>query len=381
MKKIKYIGFYDIKEFKDENRNYGIAGKNKMEYICDSLVNAGYKVEIISPSWSANTRGFYRSRNTKIKNNIYLYVGPTFGARFIISKIFRMLFSWAWLFLYLIFNVKKDEKVIVYHSLGLSYPLFIATVIKRINIILEFEEEYCRIKNQPGLYKWIEKKIINIADRYILPNDLMIEKYCFNKDKCIVIYGQYSIYYQKKIHNTNDNIISLVYAGIIDEDEGSVFKAVELSRYLSGKYRINILGKANKQDLGKLIKLINLINRENECRVNYNGFFEGNHYIRKLLDNHIGLNLREKEADYIDYAFPSKILSYLGAGLRVVSSRIKCVERSKIGDLLYYYDSGKIDEIAETIKKIDLGKPYDSRIRLKELNNQFINDLNNILER
>lgn len=49
-KTIKYIGFYDSSEFIDEKRSISLAAVNKMDYISESIVKAGYNVQIISPS-------------------------------------------------------------------------------------------------------------------------------------------------------------------------------------------------------------------------------------------------------------------------------------------------------------------------------------------
>ena len=61
-KTIKYIGFYDTDDHINENRNTFLAATNKMDYIASAIVKAGYSVDIISPSWSGNAKGYYKRR-------------------------------------------------------------------------------------------------------------------------------------------------------------------------------------------------------------------------------------------------------------------------------------------------------------------------------
>src|SRR5690606_35053088 len=100
--------------------------------------------------------------------------------------------------------------------------------------------------------------------------------------------------------------------------------------YLPNKYRLHILGFGNNSDIEELKKLINYVNKEKgyEC-CRYYGSLDGEKYSEFLLDCDIGLN-PQKEGEYMDFAFPSKILSYLAHGLEVVSTRIKSVEQSKV---------------------------------------------------
>lgn len=73
-------------------------------------------------------------------------------------KIMRIIWSWTWLFFYLVFNVKRGEKIIAYHSLMIDFPLYCAKRIKGFKLILEIEEEYCVVIKQPFFFEWLEKK-------------------------------------------------------------------------------------------------------------------------------------------------------------------------------------------------------------------------------
>ena len=93
----------------------------------------------------------------------------------------------------------------------------------------------------------------------------------------------------------------------------------------------------------------------------------------------IGLSLQNPEASFNMTSFPSKILSYLSNGLRVVSIRIPAIEQSSVGDLLYFYDIQTPEAIANRIKSIEMNCPYDSRKRIKSLREQLKVDLERLV--
>ena len=65
--------------------------------------------------------------------------------------------------------------------------------------------------------------------------------------------------------------------------------------------------------------------------------------------------------------------------MRVVSVRIKALEKSSIGDLLYFYDEQTPEAIAAAVRNIDFSQPYDSRKRIKELDKEFTEKIGEML--
>ena len=112
--KIKYIGFYDSNVYAHENRNTFLAATNKMDYIAETIVRLGKKVEIVSLSWTANKEGYYPSRIAVLSDGVTLTCGSTFGANKRTLRYFRILWSWIWVFWYLVKNTQKGEEIIVY---------------------------------------------------------------------------------------------------------------------------------------------------------------------------------------------------------------------------------------------------------------------------
>lgn len=376
MKKIKYIGFYDVENYAFEKRVRSIAAVNKMNYIASALESAGYKVEIVSPSWSANVDGFYKKRETKLTENVCLKMGPTFGANNFFTKKIRIFLSWAWLFLYFIRNVKKDEKVLVYHSMMAIYPIYFARKIKNFKIILELNEIYQDVAIYSNKLNKKERKIINDSYSYILSTELLKSKININKN-WLINYGNYRV--EETIYAPSNDKIHIIYAGIIDNYKKGAFNALDSAQFLSKEYLIHIIGFGNEMDIIDLQKRIAINNENNECKVIFDGLKTGKEYTEYVSRCHIGLSTQSPDGEYNNTSFPSKVLSYLAMGLRVVSVDIEAIKKSQIGKLLYFYQENNGKSIAEAILKIDIKVPYDSKKILRELDQKFIEDIKNQL--
>ena len=376
IKKVKYIGFYDIESYAFEKRVKSIAAVNKMNYVASAMESAGYNVEIVSPSWSANIGGFYKKRYIKLSENISLKLGPTFGANRFFTKKLRIFLSWIWLFFFLIRNVKKEEKIVVYHSMMAIYPIYYAQKFKKFKIILELNEIYQDVTVLSSKFKKLEMQIINDSEAFILSTELLQSK-IDSKKKFLTNYGNYRILkiedspFKDKIH--------IVYAGVIDRYKAGAFNALDCAQFLSEKYMIHLIGFGNEKDLAELQKTITINNAKNECKVIFDGLKTGQEYIKYVSKCHIGLSTQSPGGEYNNSSFPSKVLSYLSMGLRVVSVDIEAIKKSKIGHLLYYYKENSGKSISEAILKIDVNSAYDGKNSLVELDKKFIEDLKNLI--
>ena len=127
-------------------------------------------------------------------------------------------------------------------------------------------------------------------------------------------------------------------------------------------------------------KQIAEVQKTAECTLTYDGLKSGEEYIQFLQKCQIGLCTQIPNAKYTETSFPSKVLVYLANGLRVLSVRIPAVEQSSVGDMLFYYDEQKPEKIAEAIQSIDVTQLYDSRERLKQLDEKAKNDIQKLVK-
>lgn len=378
MKTIKYIGFY-IKDKNNYRRNGSIAATNKMDYISNAINNAGYKVNIISPSWFSERREGYTKGYTNVESEVKsVTFAPSYNASNRVLIRIRAIFSYIWLFMYLLKNTEKGEDIILYHSLYLINPVLLAKKIKKFNLILEINEIYCDVMKYRKLVQKREKKIFLSANKYIFSTELLNQK--LNKDNkpFVINYGTYGVEEDRK-YKFNDEKIHIVYAGIIDSEKGGATTTVKCAKFFDSNYHVHIIGFGSEKRKKELFELIEKVSKVTDCKLTYDGLLQGEEYIQFLQKCDIGLSAQTPNGAYNDTSFPSKVLSYLANGLRVVSIRIKVVEYSKVGEMVYFYDDNKPEEVANAIKKINFSDVYDSRKKIKELDNLFIVEIKNMI--
>ena len=373
-KKIKYIAFYDNIQNKKENRQNSLAASNKIDYICSCINKADYKVEIISPSWSNNDKGFYKQRTEKINKLTQLRMFNSFGTSNKVLKMFKYMWSLIQLLIYLLKTIKEDEKIIVYHSIILIMPILLIKKIKKFHLVLEVEEVYYKVFESNKFNIFMENLIFKRADSFLFANDSLNDLVNIYNKPAEVIYGVYSNIIPSDPKKEN-NKITVVYAGVIDTIKNGAFNAISAAKFLNENYILKVIGFGSEEDIKLLNETIDEFNKSSRCQIVYDGVKSGKEYINYITDCEIGLSKQRNEGEYLLYTFPSKILSYMSMGLRVVSPEIECVIKSRIGDLLYYYKEETPEKIAEAIMKIEIAEEYDSRSRLVSLDKDLIASL------
>lgn len=376
---IKYIGFYDKLNSKNQ-RNCSLAAVNKMDYICSALNQIGYRVQLVSPSWFVeNTAQKAAESNEKINENTTIIYSPSYATSNRITSHLKTWFSRAWLFCFLLKNTKKGETIIVYHSLMLMIPVLLAKKIKKFKLLLETEEIYQDIVKCSYFTKKLEYKTFEKADAYIFPTELLNEKLNVNNKPYSLIYGTYQVEKERNI-KFNDGKIHAVYAGTFEPRKGGAITAVKTAKYLDENYHIHIIGFGSEKDKLDLLNLIDNISNKTRCEVTFDGCLTGEEYIEFLQKCDIGLSTQIPNAEYNNTSFPSKILSYLANGLRVVSIRIPVLEKSEISNILFYYDTNDPQKIADKINNINLCLPYDSKSEICKLSDKFKMNIKGMLD-
>lgn len=378
MKKVYYIGFYDTYTFENEKRSIAPAGRDKMEYIAKAIEKTGYCVEIISPTWTANKMGKFPRRTIKVSENITLTLCSTFGARNKVMKLLRKYIPLFWLFITLLFRTDKTDKVLVYHSLDLMWPIYLAKRIKKFKLILEVEEIYQDVTQYGKITKKMEYKMFNVADKYLFSNDMLNGIINPNNKPYNIIYGTYHVEKNKRCKFEGGKI-HVVYAGTFDPRKGGSL-AASAATHLPENYHLHIIGFGSDTEKEDMKTLINKISSNAKCTITYDGLLRGEEYIRFLQNCDIGLSTQIPEAAYNETSFPSKILSYMANGLRVVSIRIKAIEMSEVGQAVFYYEEPTPEAIANAIISIDINEPYDSRELIRKLDEDFVRDIKKLVE-
>lgn len=360
-----------------EKRNAVLSSVNKMNYICEALENNGYNTEIVSAS-GATEKKFCKSKKVKLTDKTTLKLFSSLPRlNRIVSVINRVILKTK-LFLYMIKNTNKDSIVMVYHSLGYMSLVKRLKKLKGFKLIIEAEEIYGDVI---GDEKTSQKEydFFKIADGFIFPTELLSEKVNTEKKPEVIIYGTYHI--EKEMPKLfSDGKIHCVYAGTLDPRKGGAIASAESALFLNENYHIHILGFGNEKEKAEMLNTIDTISKKSKAKITYDGLLSGEEYIKFIQCCDIGLSTQNPNGKYNDTSFPSKILSYMANGLRVVSIRIPAIEKSAVGKFMYYYDEQTPENIAKAIKSIDFSEEYDSRKTIGVLDKAFICDLKTMLK-
>ena len=379
-KEIKYIGFYDILRDGRQYRVYSLAAAKKMDYICQEINSMGYKVRIISPSHViAKGNKKIVKQSCSIDKDCLLELPPSCEAKNKFQRVVRVLQARVWLFIYLLKNTERNEKVLVYHNYNLSLPVVLAQKIKKFDIVLEIEEIYSKVWKLSLLQKWKEKRLLKYANNNCLVvSEVLAEELGISEPA--ISYGSYTICDKPHI-KVKDSIIRLVLTGSVDKERGNGFLAVEAMRYLPKDYKLFLSGSVAAKDRDEFIKLIKSVNEElgREACV-YLGLLDDDAYENLLLRSDIALN-PQKDGEFGKYVFPSKILTYLSHGLPVVSTRGESIVKSKLSDVITFSDGYDGKSIAEAIRRVQIQSSKYYLDSLEMLQNDFSIKVKRIFEK
>lgn len=370
MKKIFYISYY-TQPSDNEKRDAVLSAVNKMDYICESLEKNGCEVEIVSASPTLGKK-FGKARIKKITDRTTLKLFFSLpNVNKIVSLANRVCMKTQMLF-YMLKNTKRDSTVIVYHSLGYMSLVKMLKKIKGFKLIIEAEEIYGDVIGNPKIVKK-EYNFFKIADSFIFPTELLSESVNTEKKPEAIIYGTYHIAKEMPKLFT-DGKIHCVYAGTLDPRKGGA-AAAAAALFLNGDYHIHILGFGNEKEKKEMLGIIDDISKKT-----YDGLLSGDEFTSFIQSCDIGFSTQDPSAAFNSTSFPSKILTYMVNGLRVVSIRIPAIEKSAVGKFMYYYDEQTPENIANAVKSIDLADGYDSRKELERIDREFVENIVSLTE-
>ena len=372
---MKYIGYYDCEKNRTENRNYVLAATNKMTYIAKTLAETGIPVEIISASGTKNHAGC-PGKTLTVFPGVTLKLFPSLGSGRRLKRIAARWLLKSRFFLYLMMHIKKGETVIVYHSLGYMGLIRFLRAIKSFRLILELEEIYGDVIGDQRTSE-AERRFAARADGYIFPTLLLREHIGAADKPYVIIHGTYAV--EPRIGNgVGDGKIQVVYAGTFDPRKGGSV-AVTAAAYLPENYHVHILGFGSAADVAAMKEQIAEVASRAKAVITYDGLLSGQEYTRFIQSCQIGLSPQNPDAAFNGTSFPSKILSYMANGLRVVSIRIPAIQHSEVGKYLYYYDTQTPEEIARAIQAVDVNDGYDSRTIINQLHTRFQKEITQLI--
>lgn len=375
---IKYYCYYDS-EKKVVDRSYCLAATNKIDYITQVL-NCSAHVDLISLAGGLNKSSYFNylsGSTTQLDKFKTLKLFPSINSKFMVFRVLGRNFTKILLIYHLVFCCKRGESIIVYHSLGYANIFFILKKIKKIRLILEVEELYADVT---GKAKDREKEIrlFDVADAFIFSTELLAESINITHKPYAVVYGTYKTQYDRNFRFDND-LTHVVYAGTLDPRKGGSAAAAAAAMYLDSSFHIHILGFGSIEEIENIKDQIKSIQEKSPCLITFDGLLSGERFIEFIQACDIGLSTQNPDAAFNATSFPSKILTYLSNGLKVVSIRIPAIEKSSIGRLVHYYDEQTPKNIADSIVLASKKESFDSRKKINELNEDFKQSLQFLL--
>ena len=371
-----YIGFY-ADEKNSQNRRIVLSATNKMKYIIDTIEKIGIKQQLVSFGMTLDKKGYPASLE-KISENVYLKQFKTFGRKNIFTKALDIYFSKLQLICYLLKNVKASDTLLVYHSPAYCKEITFIKKIKKCKLVLEVEEIYGDVSGDKALRKK-ELAVCKRADAFVFPTDMLSSAVNFNNKPYVTIHGTYQVE-EDRCCRFDDGKTHIVYAGTFDPRKGGAGAAVGAAEYLSEQYHIHIIGFGSERQKEDIIKSIADTNKKSAATVTYDGLLSGEEYIKFIQSCQIGLSTQNPSGVYNDTSFPSKILSYMANGLRVVSVDIPAVKTSAVGEHLNYYKNQTPKEISNAIMQTKLDDAYNGREIITNLDNDFSKNIKKLLE-
>lgn len=373
---VHYIG-----SFSRQAEEYGLfqapAAATKMRYIADTIQKQEKLILVSICGIKKHKFSIMPFTKIKISDNETDIIAPSIGAPIKLLRGINLILIWLFLFIYIVFFVKKNDIVLLYHSVAYVNPILFARKIKRFKLILEVEEIYSDVSGKNDIQK--EYRIFKVADAFLSPTKLLLDKINIYQRPAVIIHGTYQVE-QFSSEIDNDDTIHCVYAGTFDPRKGGAVAAAAAAEYLPSNYHIHILGFGSENDIENMKSYVSEVAKKSSAKVSYDGLLSGEDYIKFIQSCDIGLSTQNPDAAFNATSFPSKILSYMSNGLRVVTIRIPAIETSDIGDNMYYYDKQTPKEIAKAILSINLNDNYDARSIIMNLDLKFINDIQILLE-
>lgn len=360
----------------------------KIQYIINVLKEKDYFVNVVS-TCSIQDKGIFKAKQYELDNHEKRIYFSSFKTSLKYLDKISTLLSFVQLIKYILFSVKKDDVIIIYHSIYYYRPMKLVKKMSKKKFILEIEELYSYLDRDNIGFRNQEIDFINSASAYLLVNKLIDEKISRGEKNAIISHGAYNV--PPKFNNSSfkyKDYINVVYAGVIENTRNAAFISTEAAKFLSNEYRVHILGFGDLENVENLKKLINQINTELMSeRVIYHGSMSGNEYHSFLQACDIALSTHSYDQESMssaDYSFPSKIITYMANGLRVVSANIRSVKSSLVGEYLTYYDNNTPEDIAKAIMTINKeagGRDIDTRKIIEELDGEFKNEIDELLKR
>lgn len=272
-------------------------------------------------------------------------------------------------------KIKKEgpfKKIIIYHSL-LFFPLILLFRISGKKFTLQVNEVFSRAGSHNSFIHFvIEKMMFYLASDFILAASPLAKYLPQSATRRLnhiplvpgpIFVPEHAVQNNPNLHS---KVCRLVYAGVIDRKKvGGAFIVVQLAMLLNNlNYSVDIYGFGTEIDIGDLKRQIEKCNFESKTKVRYMGSLPHEELIQKLSNYDVGVAAQYIGTNFSASSFPSKILTYLSAGLHTISASSASVNAWQFRESIYIYSDSSLADLVLHIKSLG---PIDKNIGRKNV--------------
>lgn len=358
--KTAYIGFSKSNDISHSGAtNAGIAQSDYTIRLLNIAYNADYFI------CQSNAKAFSSRSNRFVfllRKNKFLAIYDTLI--FFFSKIYK----------------SKYSNVVIYHSL-LFLPLVLLLKAFGIKFIVQVNEVFSNSGTHSNkLYSFLECLILKCASDFIISTEVLkpyINKIKRNKANFIAIISGPIIRINKKNEAHNSKSIRLVYSGVIDKiKNGGAFICVQLATMLnSQKFNLSIYGFGDSATLADLQIEILKNNATSHTKVSYKGCLDQNELVCTLTSYDIGLATQYINTPFSSTSFPSKILTYLSAGLLPVCATSPALNSWKYNSFIHIYNQADLLDLRDWLISSYNGQLQNNYNVVAQIEGDIIKDL------
>ena len=371
---VHYIGWY-IDPQEDAVYTGNVPGKLKMRYVAKRVFESGKDLVIFSLVDKKSTF-FYGKNKTKTQFGADLIYSGGFASRNKIARVFNGILKKLQFINYVLFNVKKSDTIIMYHSVEYTRILAIIKKFLSKKVVIEVEEiyGYSAVKDKP----WVDKEIESIKkmDSFIVVNEGIPNRIDAQNRKYVVSYGVCDLP-ERKVEQFEDGKIHVVYAGTIETRKLGAMTAVEAAQYLPDNYITHIIGFGTEENIEKLNnRIIEINEKSGSLKVQYDGYFTGDKLDDFLFKCHIGLSSNVMRPNFANNSFPSKVITYMCHDLAVVLGYAEAFYDVPISKCWSFYMEHDPQQIAKAIQNVKMLPKGHNIAFIKQLDNDLIEFIN-----
>ena len=374
--KIHYISSFVDTDLLDD---YRVTPSNaaKVGYVKSALSQAGFELSLFSFACN-KTNKVSQSRHIKIDNREIHHYPFCVGGNSPFLRYCSYFLIFLQLFFYLLNIDKKNDVILLYHSILETKVVKFFNRVLGLRIVLELEELYSVSQGDDKSILREKGLIRNGFKGYIVVNNIIGQR-CNLSQPMVVCEGQYTMLTNnKKKIVSDDGRIHVVYAGIF-QDNADVFLAIEVASHLNSNYKMHIAGYGDEATVNKVIAAISRHDLTGEgCELEYHGCLHGEEYENLLSLCSIGLCTRVLEDNLSDYTFPSKVFAYLSRNLKVVCTPISCVKCSPISNRIVFSESISTESVYKAITSLDASEIIDNSSILENQNFRFVKEVKSL---